>query len=279
MWGIDRRAWITGAAAAMALLWPTGAGATGGVTSAGPTKIKIFYQHPGYTAAPKSSWQNKRYKVCLGNLLVSLTCDYTDSLTFLWVGQNGSVEVGKTYRIKVSCYCKGSGKFAIRHVVEVLDLQHKQTLSADPVAPQVVRFRSVPSGLCLAADNGRLRSAVCAPVPAQRFGVETVPAAGATQVRHLASNSCIYGSKPNTLEVRLGLCGIVGTQIWVMNAVNGAIRLNIGNTQADISTPLKPSTPGPGGCVRPSSQAGVEAVKMECAWGWHVEDAFHMDPA
>ena len=268
--------WRLGVSVAVVMLvqWPESAFAIGAVGSASPTQVVVSYQHPGETAQTSSSrFGGKKYRICVEFQDGTEPCLNTDRQS----EKLESFVVGDRYRIKVYCHCKGGGRFAIASTKYILDMIWRHTAPAPPTPPQVVRFRSAKSGLCLmSGPDGPVRSIACGPNSNQKFAIE--PTANGTQLRHVDDGRCIFGGYPHSSLIFLAPCGTFGTKIWVMNALGGTSRLNIGSTEGPNG--LGGTARIVVGCLLPSGTAGGWATRnTECSYGWNMDDAFFLDPA
>jgi len=253
------------------LLLPSPVRAIGAVGSVSATEIVISYQHPGLTA--DSHFQGKKYRICVRPYNDVQTCKTTDNQS---IGFN-QLQVGRAYEIRVFCHCRGTGRFATAWTQTILSVEWVHSAPAPATPSRIVRLRSAQSGLCLYASPDRfLRSYACGPNPALSFAIEPA-ASGGTQIRHVNSGVCIFGSAPNTTAVRTAPCGTFGTVVWVMNNVNDTFRLHILATEDTI--PGLGSSRGPGGCLRPAPVQLGQTTKGECTYGGNLVDVFYLDPA
>jgi hypothetical protein len=251
--------------------WSAPALAGGSVNSVDSSHARVIYDHPGYTT-------KKDYKVCwMLKGSTSWTCMQTNQNTYVM----DYLTIGQKYRVRVFCICKGSGKLAIAHEMQIADIEF--TFSAlsptvfFPPAPEIVRIRNEKTGLCLYANSQKqVRSLPCGPNQIMHFSVEP-SALGDRQIRHLLSGNCIHGGFPNLKDVRTAPCGSFGTMFYVMNSIVDSVTgvwLNIPVTEA--APPGYPPARGPGGCLAGGLQ-GVEITKVQCI-NLETRILFHFDP-
>lgn len=260
----------------IALCWCEPLCADGAVGSASATEAAISWQHPSLTAHPHSGFGGNKYRVCIndGKTGEDLGCFNKDKqFTKL-----GNFKTGEYYRVRVYCYCRGTGQFASTYKRTILDVAHHQVMPAPPTPPRIVQLRSAKSGMCVYAvqSDSYLRTWPCGMGLPMHFAIENTPE-GFTQIRSIFNGGCIYGGFPNLPDMRTATCGKYGTVVWVMNAqTTTTFRLNIVSTEDAVSG--YPPARGPGGCVIPSEAPGGQATKGQCTCCGDLSDVFYLDP-